>query len=295
MLALEAVVQHLHEDLERFTASTERVLQQANSNNQTLAERDQALGDEIQSLAARLRESETQRSGDWELAEASYLARLAEQRLIISGDTDSARELLFEADQILRDLGYPELRNARQALANARQALSMAHVPDTQRIFFELNALKTLSTGLVINQLDQLEPLQSDASHAGGDGFWSNLGVAIKNHLGPFFIVRKQDSAPNLQASVDEEFVLRNRLALQLEQAQMAVLNPDQTIYDAALKSAHELVLAHFVAGSQRDGFLSQIDSLAAEQLQAQIPDLSAMQRALLDAEHVLQSRVDGP
>jgi uroporphyrin-3 C-methyltransferase len=43
----------------------------------------------------------------WQLAEVQYLMRLANQRLIMTGDTLSAEALLRSADDILRGLDEP--------------------------------------------------------------------------------------------------------------------------------------------------------------------------------------------
>ena len=53
----------------------------------------------------------------WLLAEAEYLLRLANQRLIMAGDTESAQALLTSADKVLRELDEVGLHEVRRAVA----------------------------------------------------------------------------------------------------------------------------------------------------------------------------------
>ena len=96
------------------------------SSNQTEAQ--------LLSLAQRVSQSETTATGDWELAEAEYLLRIANQHLATSHDVGGALEMMGAADTILKELAYPELTQARRELVSDItrlsniQPLSLIHI-----------------------------------------------------------------------------------------------------------------------------------------------------------------------
>ena len=118
----------------------------------------------VESLAAQLVDvrAELARFGandreSWLLAEAEYLLRLANQRLIMAGDAASAQALLSSADNILRELDDAGLHEVRGAVADDLAAVRAVPQVDVEGIYLRLSALVEQAGKLVIFQLPEQE------------------------------------------------------------------------------------------------------------------------------------------
>ena len=95
----------------------------------------------LNSQSNRLRELSTTTRNDWLLAEAEYLMRLANQRLVTERSTKNPVALLNTADEILRDLDEVDLFPVRKSLAEDITVLQMVVDVDREGLFLRLGAL----------------------------------------------------------------------------------------------------------------------------------------------------------
>src|SRR5690606_16217521 len=133
--AREAEPQQLREQLER--ALNQRLEQQARQQEQALT----SLEERLENANRRLRAMSSTNREDWKLAEAEYLLRLANQRLLMERDGGNALALAQEVDQILRDLNDTDLFPVRRALARDITALKLADQVDREGLYLQLMAL----------------------------------------------------------------------------------------------------------------------------------------------------------
>ncbi|HEY7775631.1 MAG TPA: uroporphyrinogen-III C-methyltransferase, partial [Kineobactrum sp.] len=135
-----------------FSSTLERrlgqVLPTLDQQSGRLQQLESKLQVELQQLEAQLQEQRQALarisggdSDSWLLAEVEYLLRLASQRLIMVGDTDSAQALLKSADSILRQLDDTTLYPVRRALAVDLAALRAVPDVDTEGLYLRLSAL----------------------------------------------------------------------------------------------------------------------------------------------------------
>src|SRR5690606_21247593 len=107
----------------------------AASNRLLVAEqRIEAQHKRLQGLSSTSRE-------DWLLAEAEYLLRLANQRVLIEHSPSSADGLLTQADEILKNLDDPDLFSLRQAIAKDLASLRLIKEVDHEGLYFSIKAL----------------------------------------------------------------------------------------------------------------------------------------------------------
>ena len=92
----------------------------------------------------------------WLLAEAEYLLRLANQRLIMAGDTVAAQALLSSADDILRELDDVGLHDVRGAVTADLAAVRAVPRIDVEGIYLRLGALVEQADNLVIFQMPEI-------------------------------------------------------------------------------------------------------------------------------------------
>ena len=99
--------------------------------------------------------------GDWLLAEAAYLVRLANQRLQVERSVDNPLAILETVDDIFVQLNDPELVAVRNALAVDIAALRMTEKVDREGIYLELQAISSALETLPI--LETLSILEAEA------------------------------------------------------------------------------------------------------------------------------------
>ena len=236
---------------------------------------------QMQALAERVRTAEGVRDGDWILAEAQYLLRLADQRLLISRDTESAVELLEAADELLRELAYPELVAVRQALSSDIASLRAAPSVDYQGIYFQI-----LATGREIDslQLKSVETFVSDSdavSPQDAMGIWASTVNSLKAALSELIVIRKTTDSADWLVDAEGEAALRGQIDLLILQSLSALLSGDQNIYSSALESVVNLLQVNFQDNTQRQAVESSFADFSTQSILAEVPDLSASLRAM--------------
>ena len=255
----------LRTELEALAARTEEALA-------ALRESHAQHRDLIAAAAAEGREADSRR---WRLAEAEYLIRVANHRLLMERDADGAENLLALADEVLADAGALAYHDVRALLAEEIAALRAFEDVDVQGIFLRLEALK--------GQLDQL-PLrlpaysaprpviaaaQEEEPPSALDTLFQRIGGLIRFRRHDGEAVR-----PLLSPRQAEYLELNLRLAL--DRAQLAALRHDREIHRASVAAARDW-LRRFVDPTRpaTEHLLRELDALLAIDFGGEPPDIS--------------------
>ena len=262
-----------------------------NEQAQQQSDRLEALGNQVaemqltlNSQRERLRALSSTTREDWLLAEAEYLLRLANQRLLTERQAANALALMENADHILRDIDDPELFAVRKAIAADITALRVAGTVDREGLYLQLDSLIDLIARL---DLPVVEAKKVVAAEPTDEEPWyqvlaANALAAVKNLSG---IVRVEKleatAAPRLLPA--EQQLLRANLRLALEQAQLALMREEQAIFEASLDRAGELVAEHFSEDDEAAVMLAEIQSVADARIDQALPTVTGSIRALRD------------
>lgn len=255
-----------------------------------------ALGDQLaaqaqslEAVQARLAEqgAELSRFGArdrsaWLLAETQYLLRLANQRLVMAGDTSAAQALLASADAILRELDDVRLHPVRAAVAADLAAVRAVPKIDVEGIYLRLAALIEQAGQLVIFELPAKETRPAPApAQSWGERLRQGYHAALAK-LSDYIIIRRRD-AP-MQALMDPQWegLVRQNLRMLLEQAQVALLSGNQTLYRASLERADHWVAEFFESdGTAARAMSREISDLEDLPVAVSLPDISGSISAL--------------
>lgn len=269
--------------IERRADELAQSLRQQDTQSQR---RDQALEETI----GALREQIGRDQSGWILAEAEYLLLVANHRLRLERDTDTALEALELADARLRETGDPALIGIREKIAAEASALKTLSRPD-------LTGLSLTLMGLA-NQVDKL-PLQAaylpvaptaSTREAGVEPAedWRELAGAVWSDLKGLVTVRRREEAVRPMLAPEQQYFLRQNLRLQLESARLALLRADQQQLDRALKTARDWIPQFFDDRSPATrGMLNELERLAGIEIRPELPDISGSLKAL--REHMRQ------
>lgn len=234
-----------------------------------------AQGEELARFSATDRES-------WLLSEAEYLLRLANQRLIMTGDTESARALLRSADRILLQLDDTRLHAARSAIASELAALRAVPAIDVEGLYLRLSALTEQAAELAIFELPEAERrLQEAPAENWRDRLRQGYRAAIQK-LSDYIIIRRREVP--MQALMDPQWegLVRQNLRMLLEQAQVALLSGNGFLYRESLQRARHWV-GQFAESDTRSAQAldGELEQLAAATVTVDLPDIGRSLRAL--------------
>lgn len=224
---------------------------------------------------------------DWVLAEAAYLMRVANERLLLIGDTATALAALSAADARLRDLGDPGLTEVRAQLAREIGALKALPKIDVAGMAVELQSLA--------QQVAQLPNGSSQRANAlGGTAAGQNSGAAapqrgwgdalkgVWKELGALVVVRRHDRPIEPLLSPQQEFLLRQNLRLKLQAARVALIQRNEPLYRNSLQDASAWLRQRFdVKDAAVASMLERLQALAQPDIHPQLPDISASLRLL--------------
>ena len=252
----------------------------------------------IEQLAQRIHDMQTVNRSDWLLSEAEYLLYLANQRLLMEKGIGGALPLLQAADAILKDIDDLDLFAVRKALANDIAALKLTPAVDRNGLYLALSALTSQIMALpdFPNEYEvvaQATPIANaalskiDASKLTPEtdltlwqrvqkSFWSAAGfvgshIRIRHHEEPVM--------PLMSPAVSD--YVRQNLRLKLEQAQLALLQENQLVYQDSLQAAQALLQQYFSAQTKADLLINELDGLGNQNIVVKLPDVMASLTAL--------------
>lgn len=266
--------------LQTLPAATNKLNQQSQALQQQQTQQRQNLQD----LATAFASTQGPKPSDWLQAEAEYLLRLANHRLQLEGDLAGAKTLLASADERLTKADNPALFVVRQAIANELAELNSIDTLDQSGIYFKLSALE--------GQIDQL-PLpmapenrsafrQTQLEENQEQSVWQTLWNEAKTLV----VVRHRDEKITPLLPPEESLYLRHNLRLTLQQAQIALLKEEQTLFRTLLQQASVWVETHFDQSAARtQNVVSTLKALAEQNIRQQRPDISGSLNLLRDLQ----------
>jgi uroporphyrin-III C-methyltransferase len=296
LLALESVETNQQSELleleQRMAQKLRTGLAKAKSGEAGVTARLERIDSSLERLDAALliQREEIARFGatdrkDWLLAEAEYLLRLANQRLIMSGDIAAAIALLRSADNILLELEDVTLHNTRAALATDLAALRALPQVDVEGLYLRLAGLIEQVDQLAIFQLpdaivrEEVVPAQ-DWQQRLQHGYEEAL-----HKLSDYIVIRRRDVPYEALMDPQWEGLVRQNLRMLLEQAQVALLSGNQVLFRQSLERAGHWVEQFFEvdeAGSR--ALAAELTALLEQTIEVNISDVSNSLRQLDDA-----------
>ncbi|MEM9620967.1 MAG: uroporphyrinogen-III C-methyltransferase [Pseudomonadota bacterium] len=215
----------------------------------------------------------------WKLAEAEYLMRIANHRVLMERDSSGALSLLQTADTIIAELDDFALHQVRAQLADEMVALRQVRRDDLQGIYLRIEAVKTGLENLAIEVPEYLPEVTATPAE---QTIWQTLA----DELSKFVRVRTRGSGEALQPLLapDEERYLELNLRLALEQAQLAALKRHQAVFISSLESARRWIVDHMESDDAAQALLDEIDGLLQIELARPLPDISGSLNSLLQA-----------
>ncbi|MCU7880481.1 MAG: uroporphyrinogen-III C-methyltransferase [Candidatus Thiodiazotropha sp. (ex Lucinoma aequizonata)] len=228
------------------------------------------------------------KEGQWRVAEAEYLMRVANHRLTLMGDAATALEALKSADERINASGDPGWSGVREALAQEITRLTAVSNVDTAGISAEISALTDQVDALPLRD-KEVALMPSSANSADMPALADNQGFSHKQLVDDLWqgfksmmIIRHHDRPISAMFPPEYRYFLVQNLRLKLESANAALMGRNQSLYSENLKGANEWIDHYFqISDPSVSGFLVQLGGLAARDIAPALPDISGSLRAL--------------
>lgn len=212
----------------------------------------------------------------WLLNEAETLARLAEERLLLTADLTATERLLQVADRTLARLDDPEVLPARRALARDIEAVRGARHVDTQALMLKLAALQDLVPEVAV--APAVQDVTSGEASAGSDAdngwqsFFASLPIRIQRQDGDRPLPLNAQQAALVQLSLDSS----------LQQARMALQQGQPSAWRQSIGHARAVVQEWLPTGQPRvKQLLEALSGLEEAAIGQAMPDIGQGREAI--------------
>ncbi|MEZ5585352.1 MAG: uroporphyrinogen-III C-methyltransferase, partial [Candidatus Competibacteraceae bacterium] len=225
------------------------------------------------------------------LSEVEYLLHLAEDKLKLQQDINSALETLQIAKARLVTVEETAFANIRNMLDDNIASLKGAalSLPDRSALAHKIVEMEQrlatlpLRTDVQLAELkEKVRPRLAEGDVANADESWLQQfsDVAWEQFKDIVTIRRERSSGPPLVA-IEEEFFLYQNLRLELEAMRMALLADDASSFEDAGKIAHDWIETYFDTGNEQvSTFLAELTTLRSIKFKPYIPDIANTLRA---------------
>ena len=217
----------------------------------------------------------------WKLAEAEYLLRIANHRVLMERDVAAALQLLRGADQILLEIDDFGFYEVRAKLADEMLALGAVRDNDLQGIYLRLEAVKGEIIKLPLKVPEYLLAADEDSGNSGEVGFLEGLGAQFASYMR----FRRLEGGQKPLLAPEEAVYLELNLRLMLERAQLAALRRQQAVYEQSLATARDWIV-EFLAEDEEitQRIVTELQALLEVELNLTLPDVSGSLTALVAA-----------
>lgn len=226
-------------------------------------------------LQASLQERLYQKQ-DWLLLKARYYLELAQINTHWSDNPQTTVALLQQADSLLAPLMDKQLFPIRQALAKEISQLEALPHIDLTGILSQLDAAQTATIALPIKPIISINnSTTEDTKNDKNSSYWRTKFDESLHYLGKLIVIRRNDEAIQPLLSPLAQSMLRDSLRLNIQQAQWAVLQKNQSVYQIALAQALKTLNQGFdTQAPDTQALIKQLQLLEQEKITSSQPPI---------------------
>lgn len=199
---------------------------------------------------------------DWLLLKARYYLELAQINTHWSDDLQSTHTLLQQADTILSEFHDESAIKIRQAIANEMEKVDATPKIDLAGLLSQLDAAQKQIADLSIKTSLGLTQSTSPKSNEAIQGWRGHMQQAL-NLLERLVIIRHHDGEISPPPSLVYESMIREGIRLNLQEAQWAALQNNESIYQFSLNQAIKNIQQSFnLEEANTSALLKKLDEL---------------------------------
>ncbi|MDH5232141.1 MAG: uroporphyrinogen-III C-methyltransferase [Nitrosopumilus sp.] len=273
----------MQDSLETFN---KQLQQQAQNQQNTLKNSLDKIQKQSEETGIRLDEVFTRMGNttrEWVISEADYLMQIANHRLSLTQDIQTAITALTLADQRLATLTEPTLLKVRKTIASEITRLKSLNISDRTALSLQISELMSQVETLPILKPKRTEATESplpevNPANTQALGFFEALWNAFKD------LIKIRHHAENIKPLITENQaqVLKQNLLLKLEQTRLAVLQANQQLYENNIDQCIQWLTNYFdTAVEETQSMIKLLGDLKSQRLSSEMPDISKSLRQL--------------
>lgn len=233
---------------------------------------------QLQELASSVEELRGRAEGPeraWSRAEALFLLELAQRRLTLERDIETAIVALESADLRLASLRDTSFAAVRQEIAKELQALRAVQQPDTTGVLSRLVSAEQRAGEAPVKGILVTERNAFDRSTL-PEGMFARAGAIIGQTLSNLIVVRKVDDLSGRVITSEEALLRRQHLQLLLFSARTAVARHDGQTYRTALAAARRSLDESFdLSQPSAQALLDEVQALEPVNIDPTLPGVT--------------------
>ncbi len=283
--ALKQQLQALQQQLARLGEQNQTLQNELEHQTGSVRSEQRLVQDSVNQLSQQLQAMSADKGKDplmWRLAEVEYLLSVANHRVLLEKDVQTALIALDDADKRLEAIGDPALIPIRQLISGEMTALQSVDQPDITGMALRLSSLvESIQTLPLVNR-ERLQAETKTADDAEVVGSVDEFMQKILSDLKGVVTYRRSDTPIEPLLPPDEQHYLSQNLGLKLEESRIALLRRDTPIFRQHLGDTKKWVEQYFDKGATRvENVIATVTELQSVELSPEIPDISASLREL--------------
>lgn len=178
-------------------------------------------------------------NNDWLLLKARYYLELAEINAHWSEDTQTTAALFQQADMLLANLHEPQLFAIRQEISREIALIQSTPTIDIAGLLSQLDAAQHLvATQQPKNPFTPPKSTPSADKNTASPSTWREHLQSSLHLLEKLVVIRHHNDAIQSMLTPEYNSIVRENIQLNLQEAQWAVLQKNQTVYQLTLTQA---------------------------------------------------------
>lgn len=281
---LESRLQDTARRIDSMQMEVERSLDAAARDQRDVSAKLEEAQQDVERTVALMRAQMGRSQDGWLLSEVEYLLRIANQRLQLQRDADTALAALVAADDRLRALSDPGYLPVRQALAQEIAQLKAAPRVDISGLALALASLKERVDGLQVAgaRYTPAQDQHGDVQQTLAASDWREVPAVIWQAIRRLLAIRTHNQPATPMLPPDQQYFLYQNLHLVLESARLALLQSDPGNYRTSLATAQQWLQTYFDQDHPATASLSnELFHLAQKDIRPSLPDVSESLRLL--------------
>ncbi|MGJ0514194.1 MAG: uroporphyrinogen-III C-methyltransferase [Methylomicrobium sp.] len=241
---------------------------------------------ELNEEITRLQRQLGKTRGDLLIADAEYLLGIANERLQLVGDVNTAREALEAADERLHESGDAAVFKVREEIAKEISALKNVEAADIVGLYASLQSLQNASENLTLllpYAGKTLTPSTEIHNHADKKEPDHELLDSAIESLQGVVTIRHSDQPIKATLTPEEAQFIREQLRAKLETVKIALVQRNEALYRAGLQDAKKWAELNFTQNPETRKFIAELDRFLAINIRSHFPDISASLKLLRD------------
>lgn len=282
---LKQQLQSLQQQLARLGEQNQTLQSELENQTGSVRSQQRLVQDSVNQLSQQLQAMSADKGKDplmWRLAEVEYLLSVANHRVLLEKDAQTALIALDDADKRLEAIGDPALIPIRQLISGEMTALQSVDQPDITGMALRLSSLVDSIQTLPLVNRERLQAKAETTDDGEVVGSVDEFMQKILTDLKGVVTYRRSDTPIEPLLPPDEQHYLSQNLGLKLEESRIALLRRDTPIFRQHLGDTKKWVEQYFDKGATPvENVIATVTELQSVELSPEIPDISASLREL--------------